>query len=398
MSWFEYEGLTPGGTAIAGRVEAVSREQAIDELAGMQIDVRELQGVKALPRRVAGLTDGDLIFFNEQLASLADAGIALDEGLGQLARDVTSPKLRRWVEGLVSDLRRGVPVDKAIASREKGLPILYSRVIRAGIDSGQLAATLLNLNHHLRLIGNTRRILWEIMTYPLIVAVLALTVVSMFFMLVVTQFDDIFDDFGIQLPDLTRLLIGIAHEYPTILMVSILSLAAVIVAWNMLRFGLWGRKLRESIILLTPIIGQVHRTSLIARFMRSVSTSLATGIQLPQAMRLGADATGSTLLIKDAEYLAGEVESGHSIFSANQTARIIPPLFGYCIQVSVGREELPSAIAKLAHSYENRAVHTQAMLRVVLAPAMIIVLGLFMAFGVVGMFLPLVSLINAVSG
>ncbi|UCD28231.1 MAG: type II secretion system F family protein, partial [Planctomycetota bacterium] len=199
MPWFEYEGLTPGGTAIAGRVEASDRQRAEEELAEMQVEVRELQQAAAPPERAAGLTEDDLIFFNEQMASLADAGIALDEGLAQLARDITSPRLRRWLEGLVTDLRSGVSIDQAIAARERGLPILYSRVIRAGIDSGQLAATLLNLNHHLRMVGKTRRILWEVMTYPLIIGILALTIVSGFMMLVVARFEEIFYDFDTQL-------------------------------------------------------------------------------------------------------------------------------------------------------------------------------------------------------
>ncbi|UCD27540.1 MAG: type II secretion system F family protein, partial [Planctomycetota bacterium] len=246
--------------------------------------------------------------------------------------------------------------------------------------------------------GNTRRILWEVMTYPLIIGILALTIVSGFMMLVVAQFEEIFYDWGTQLPYLTVLLINISHHYPLILLIAVSILAAVIITWYLLKFSILGRRIRESIVLMIPVIGRVHRTSLIARFLRSVSTSVATGIQLPQAMRLGADATGSTLLINDAEYLASEVEQGQSIFVANQSARIVPPLFGYCVQVAVGREELPSTIGKLARSYENRAIHTQAMLRVILAPVLIIILGGFMFFGIGGMFLPLVSLVNAVSG
>ena len=73
MPWFEYEGLTPGGTAIAGRVEATDREQAADDLADLRIDVRELSDAAAPPKRKAPLDETDLIFFNQQLASLAEA-------------------------------------------------------------------------------------------------------------------------------------------------------------------------------------------------------------------------------------------------------------------------------------------------------------------------------------
>ncbi|MHC4442203.1 MAG: type II secretion system F family protein [Planctomycetota bacterium] len=398
MPWYEYEGLTPGGTAIVGRLEAVDRQQAVDDLAGMQVDVRELAEAKAPSEKSAGLTEDDLIFFNEQVASLAQAGIALDEGLVQLARDISSRSLRQWVQALVDDLRRGIPIDQAIAARERGLPILYSRVIRAGIDSGQLAATLLNLNHHLRLIGTTRRILWELTTYPLIVAVLALTIISGVFLFVVPHFGDIIQDFDTELPYLTVLVIGIAQDYPMIMLVGAVTLAAIITIWNLLKFGWRGRRIREKIVFMIPVIGRVHLMSLIARFLRSVATSVTSGITLPQALRLGAGATGSPSLIGDADYLAKEVEQGQSIFVANQSARIIPPLFGYCVQVAVGREELPSAIGKLARSYENRAVHAQSMMQAILGPMLIIILGSIILFVIVGLFLPLVTLLNALTG
>ena len=100
----------------------------------------------------------------------------------------------------------------------------------------------------------------------------------------------------------------------------------------------------------------------------------------------------------DAERLAEKVEQGESVFVANRSARVIPQLFGFCVEVAIGRDALPSAIAKLSRSYENRAVHMQSMLQVLLFPVLIIVLGLFLLFGITSMFLPLVNLINSVSG
>ena len=113
MPWFEYEGSTQGGTAISGRIEASSAEQARTDLFGMGIDLRALTKAEAPPPHGTTLSEDDLIFFNEQLASLAQAGIALDEGLSQLARDLHSPRLKAWIDGLVEDLRRGMPIEQA---------------------------------------------------------------------------------------------------------------------------------------------------------------------------------------------------------------------------------------------------------------------------------------------
>jgi len=397
MPWFEYEGLTPGGTAIAGRVEARDREAATDSLYQMQIEVRELTSAPPPPSRPAGIGEQDLVFFNEQLASLADAGMALDEGLAQLARDVESPRLRRWIDRLVEDLKRGVPLDKAIEANERGLPVLYSRVIRAGIQSGHLSGTLLNLNQHLKLRGKTRQLLWETLSYPVVVAVAAVLLMTGIFTLVIPQFRTIFEDFGTELPLMTMLLLRMAMGWPTILVIGGVVIGLCLLVWHVLRYSKFGHGIRERVTLALPVIGRVYRASLIARFLRSVSTAVATGIPLPEAVRLGAGATGSVLLSRDAEYLAGEVEAGQSVFVANQSARLIPALFGFAVQVASSREALPQAIAQLAGSYENRAAHSHNLLRSFLFPLTVVVLGGLIGFVVIGMFLPLVTLINSVS-
>jgi len=398
MPWYEYEGLTPGGTAIVGRIEAFDSDRASEELSRIQVDVREIrQADKVAPQR-SPLSDDDLIFFNEQLASLAQAGIALDEGLAQLARDLDSSRLRRWIEEVVEDLRRGVPIDQAIEKREAGLPLFYSRVIQAGVQSGELPATLLNLNQHLRLAGNTRRMLWEVVSYPLIVIVLAISISSFFYGFMVPRMREIFADFGTELPGITLLVLTVGDYYWMILAGLIAIPLGVALLWQMLRLSPEGLALREQVMLGLPVVGRVYRASLVARFFRAVATSVASGIPLPQAMRMGSAATGSRLLMSDAEQLAGEVEQGRSIFVANQSTRLIPPLFGFCVQVAVGREALPLAIGQLARSYEDRAVHTQSLIRIILFPALVAMVGVFLAIGVLAMFMPLVSLINAVSG
>ena len=397
MPWFEYEGVTPGGTAIAGRLEAADHEQAGRDLALMQIQCNELHKA-AKPPAPSRLTADDLIFFNDQLASLAQAGIALDEGLAQLARDLESSTLKRWIGGLVEDLRRGIPLEQAIAARQQGLPILYSRVIRAGVESGDLPATLLNLNQHLRLAGEARQVFWELASYPLLVAALAITIVSVFFILLVPQFADIFRDFGSQLPVLTVLLINIAENYPSILIVAGVVLVLIVLLWRSLRFSSGGRVVRERILLRLPLVGNLTRCSLIARFMRMISNAVGTGLPLPEALRLSAGATGSDLLMRDADRVAAEVERGESVFVATQSARLIPPLFGFAVQVATGREALPAAVAQMARAYDNRATHALAMIRVVLFPVLIVCLGIVLFFCIVGMFLPLVTLINCVSG
>jgi type II secretory pathway component PulF len=398
MPWFEYECMTRAGTAVSGKLEARDHAHAMASLAQMNLDVREVRPADKPPPPAIRISNDDLIFFNEQLASMADAGIALDQGLAQMARDLESLPLRRWVEALVADLRAGATVEQALSRHEEHLPILYSQVIKAGIRSGDLSSTLFQLNQHLRLAKNTRRILWESVSYPLMVLAIGIAVMSFFFVWVVPPLKEIFKDFDTRLPALTVMLLTIGDYYPTILAIIGGLLLALILGWQLLRFTPAGRDFKDSFILSLPVLRSVYSASLLARFMRSVASAITSNVPLPEALRLGAAATGCKSIMHDAKLLANVAEQGGSIFEASQSTRMIPPLFGYCVQSARARDALPQSLNSLAAAYEDRAVHSQSMIRVVLFPMMIIFVGLAMGAGAIAAFLPLVSLINSMTG
>ncbi|MBN1492059.1 MAG: type II secretion system F family protein [Phycisphaerae bacterium] len=398
MAWFEYDGQCPNGTAISGRIEAANHSAADEMLrTTMRLTVSDVRQARS-PAPRSRISDEDFMFFNEQLASLASAGMALDAGLEQLARDVSSPRLRGLIQDIAGEVRRGEPLEQAVARHEARMPVLYSRVIRAGVASGQLSATLLSLNQHLRLMGETRRLLWETLSYPAIVLLLAMGVISFFFIAIVPMFQEIFADFGVRLPVVTLLLIDAGKIYPFLLTSFAITVVLLILVWQALRFTLRGRLLREWVVSHVPIVGRVYRASLISRFVRSVATCVRSGITLPEALRLAGGVTGSPGLARDAEYVAAAAEAGNSILDATQVCAWIPGIFGYTVQVALGREALPAALAQLSTTYEARATHTQAMLRAALLPTLVVILGGTLFFGIAAMFLPLVSLVNSVSG
>jgi len=397
MPWFDYRAQTPGGNVITGRLEAESCDAAATALLGMRLEVRELHGV-AEARAAAELSADDLSFFNEQLASMANAGIALDEGLAQLARDVESPHMRRWIDALVADLRAGKTLEQAVAAQESRLPLLYSRVVRAGVRAGNLSATLLNLNDHLRLVGRTRRIIWHALGYPMIVALLATIVVGAFLTFVVPRFAEILHDFDCTLPVLTRMVIGLGELFPKILLTLAILAIVVLATWRVLRATPRGRACREGLVSALPIIGGMHRNSLVARFTRGVSMAVGNSMPLPEALRLGAGVTGSEMLCADAEKIAAAVETGSPILEAAHDSRTIPRFFAYCVQSAAGRDALPTALANLASAYEQRAEHAQMTLRSILMPLIIVVLGAFLAMVILAIFLPLIALVSALTG
>ncbi|MCP4246002.1 MAG: type II secretion system F family protein [bacterium] len=397
MGHFAYQAQCPSGSAISGVLEADDHNSAFQQLEQMHLEVIELAESKP-PRPTRSIGGEDFIFFNEQLASLASAGICLDEGLRQLARDVESPRLRGVIEAIAGDVQRGVPLDQAVANHEGRLPVFYSRVVRAGVQSGQLPATLLNLSQHLRLLTETKRIIVEALAYPATVFVFAVGIVALVMVLVVPMFVEIFVDFDAALPGATLLLIAVSRAFPTLAAVAGLILVGALAFWFTSRAWPGGRRLRERIAISVPVVGSVVRASLISRFARSLALTVSSGVPLPESLRLAGGATGSAMLDHEADLLASRVEQGLPPTTDDGRMKLIPQMFGFVVQIAIARNSLPEAIFQLARAYDLRAAHSQSMLRGYLVPLAIVFVGAVIGFCIVSLFLPLVSLINSVSG
>lgn len=394
MAQFEYTAQSKSGMAISGVVAAKDGGTAMEELGAMGLQNIELRTV-AQPTSHRPLGADDFIFFNEQLASMTGAGLCLDAGLRQLGRDIRSRRLRGVLESVAGDLERGGSLPEALERHAAQLPAFYGRVVQAGVQSGRLSATLLNLSQHVRLVTQTRRMLAEALAYPGIVLVLALGVMLAVLWMIVPSFVSVFEDFGTPIPSVTAFLFALADALPFLLTVigaAALGVAAIV---GLLRFSATGRLLQERLVLGLPMLGLVIRYSLRARFLRAVAFIVESGIPLPEGLRLSADATGSGILSEEVNHIAREIERGTGIAEACRTAKLVPPMFGYAATEG-GAENLRYTLRQLAESYESRAIQGQAMLRGWVAPIAIILVGAFIALIIAGLFMPLISLVQTV--
>ncbi|MCK5173499.1 MAG: type II secretion system F family protein, partial [Planctomycetes bacterium] len=144
MATFEYNALTSGGRLMRGTIEAASHEQAGELLTDMQLTVNEITKAVEKPAKTA-VGRNEFLMFNQQLASITKAGIPLEKGLRELAKEAGSRSMRKLITDIVSDLEQGLPIDTAIEKRQKYFPALYGRILKAGVETGRLSEMLTSL-------------------------------------------------------------------------------------------------------------------------------------------------------------------------------------------------------------------------------------------------------------
>ncbi len=193
MAMFQYQALTQEGRLMTGQLEASSSDEAQTQLEQMSLTVDSLEKVKkSLSKTAVGRNE--FLLFNQQLASITKAGIPLEQGLREVSRDIASPKMRRLIEEVAHDLESGMGIDQAFSKRETQFPMLYSRILKAGVETGRLSEMLTSLNRHIDLGNQTRRIIVEAMTYPGIILLFAAIILTGVFQFIIPQFEVVLED------------------------------------------------------------------------------------------------------------------------------------------------------------------------------------------------------------
>jgi len=395
MVTFEYQAITVAGRMMKGTLEAASHGEANEMLAGMGLKVNSIEKTQR-QRPSSRIGRNEFLLFNQQLASIAKANIPMERGLRELAADIESSSMRKLVTELAADLESGTSIEDAFNSRREIFPPLYGHILRAGIQTGRLGEMLTSLNHHIEASNTTRRIVFEAISYPLVVLGLAAVLSLVVFRLVVVQFRSIFEDMGASLPYATRICLYIAEHIIEFWCGVGIIIGVFCLAWVLLGRFRTGRLIREAIILKTPVLGRVYHRGLLGRLADSTALLVGAGCDMPSCLRLSAAATGSETMVSQGEILAHHLEQGENIIEAGTYCTKIPPLFMYSVQLGTQRNELQDNLYSMAEMYAQQVRTNQSRLQAFLMPFMLIIVGICIAFIILTMFLPMVGMLDGV--
>ena len=395
-SAFAYEAQTQSGQSLTGTIEAASAAAALQQLTGLGLRVLTVAAAEpasAKMRRTLGTED--FLLFNQQLAHLTAAGLPVEYGLRLIAADVQRGKMAAAANDVAADLERGLPLGEAFALHAHRFPALYSRIVEAGVQAGNLPGLLFNLGRHLELVARLRKNLWRILAYPCVVFTALLGVVLIMSVYVLPQFREIFKDFRTTLPMLTELLLMLGQYMPAIILGMFILLLLVLATWVVLVVSRKTALFVDWFILPMPLIGRVIRLSLLARWCDALKLGVESGIDLPKAFGLAGDAVGSPRLAAEGSELAAAMSQGQSLLDPRRM-RLIPPAVPAAIELGSRTGDLPSTLGTLALMYEQQAEHRLRFLPTILTPIFLIILSVTVGITVLAMFLPLVKLIQSV--
>jgi type II secretory pathway component PulF len=395
MAIFEYNALTGTDRLMRGTIEAASPQEATELLKEMKLVVNSIEKASREGPKTA-ISRDEFLLFNQQLASITKAGVPLERGLRELSADIGSKKMRKLVIDIADELERGESIEKAFEKRQKYFPPLYGRILKAGVETGRLSQMLTNLNRHIEMSNQTRKIIFEALAYPAVVLAMAAAILSLLYIIVIPKFSRIiFEMTGGDLPMLTQFVFSMARNIIPFWMGVGAIIGGLIILNILLSSTSAGRRFKESLLLSIPIIGRLHHSSIIAKMAESMAIMIAAGADMPNCLRLSAEASGSEKLIYEGDMLANQIEQGTNIFQAGQFCGTIPKLFLYSVQLGSQRNELEDNLHSLSQMYVEQVRCSQARLQATLLPFMLIIVGGTVGVTVLSIFLPMVKIVTS---
>jgi type IV pilus assembly protein PilC len=383
------------GQSLSGTLDAVDARAAGEQLS--RLGLRVLEVASATPRAARPLSAEDFHSFNLQLAQLTAAGLPLESGLRLIARDMRSGALSRAVNEVATDLESGVPLSEAFDRRRGRFPMLYGRLLDAGVRMGNLPAMLLSLGEHLQLVQRLRASLWSVLSYPAVVLVALAVVLLMLSFFVQPQLVELWAGFAVELPLAARASLALLGWIPWLIVAGLLVVLIFSAVWLFYRGRGQGQAFIDYAIVPLPFVGRVVHRSLLSRWCHAVALGIEAGQDLPTAISLAAQAAGSPRIERDAGRLIAILSAGGAIDAVGKL-ETLPATVPATMQLGSATGNLAGRMRSLSDMYQRQAQYGTQALPAILTPMLLIVIGALIGISVLGLFLPLVALFNALMG
>ena len=392
---FDFSARPPaGGPLLRSSLDAEDADAAAAAVAAMGLTPEAVTPAGSLSPAPPG--GADFFCFNQQLAHLTRAGLPVEPGLRLLARDAGRGRLGRGIAAVADDLDAGLPLAEAIDRHRSAFPPLYATLVDAGVRTGRLPDVLLNLGRHLQHSRRLSAAVWQAGAYPLVVLFVLLLVTGFLAGVVIPGFEGIYEDFGTEMPALTLLTLGAADWLP-----------AAVIACGVLVFGLvglgllarWtghGPLLRDLVLRRLPLLGPAITQGLLARWCDLVAVGVRAGLDLPAALDLAGDATGSRPLAADGRALGDALNEGLPVDAATGL-RLLPRPVTLAMAHGAVHATLPEAMDDLATLYGGQAEMRLLTLHTALGPLFFGLLAVLIGVVAVALFLPLVRLMSSLT-
>ena len=393
---FLWQGVDRKGTRIKGESQATNEVLLKADLRRQGISpIRVRKKPKALFGGGMGkrIIPKDIALLARQLSTMMNAGVPLVQSFEIIGRGHEKPRMQELVLDIKNDVESGTALANALEKHPKYFDELFCNLVNAGEQSGALETLLAKIADYKEKTEELKNKVKKAMFYPIAVLVVAFIVSIILLIFVVPQFQDLFENFGADLPAFTQMVINLSEVAQKWWPAMLLGVGAAVFAFGQAKKKSAAvRRAVDIIALKAPIVGNIVEKSAIARFSRTLATMFAAGVPLVEAMDSVAGATGNILFSEATLRMKDEVSTGTQLQQSMRSTNIFPNMVVQMVAIGEESGSLDEMLSKVADYYEAEVDDLVDGLSSLLEPLIMAVLGVMVGGLVIAMYLPIFKL------
>lgn len=393
MSKFKYRAMNSEGNKIEGIYEGQSQNDVLSMISSngyyplMIEEIRENGNIQfKINKKVK---TKHIAIFCRQFYTMLNAGLPLTNCLNVLANQVEHPRLREAVGEIEEEVKKGNSLSSSMKKYRDVFPDLLVNLVEAGEVSGNLDTILLRMANHYEKENKVNNKVKGAMIYPIVLSVVAISVLIFILTYVMPTFMNLFNQTGTKLPWNTRLLMWLSNALSNhFILCAVVVLAAVLGIKYYCKTDN-GTLFMSKLKLNLPIIRKLNQKIIVSRFTRTLSTLLASGITLVQALQIVSTVVGNKIAENSLLNIKEKVVRGEGLYSSIKAESIFPEMLSSMVKIGEETGSLDDILNKTADFYDEEVETTIQSTVALLEPILIVVMGLVIGFIILSIMLPM---------
>ncbi len=403
MASFAYVAINADGLESSGQINApdpgAAREALrVRGLLALKLD-EQASSTEGLRGVVTKVKPKSLQIFSRQFATMIEAGLNVVTALVILEEQTEDKKFATVIGEVRADVEGGLLLSEALARHPKVFSRLYISMVEAGEAAGILDIVLDRVAMQIEKETQIKRRVKGAMMYPLMVMAFATLVLIGMLMFLVPIFVDIFAQLGGDLPMLTQIVVKASDALKSYWFIIFPAFGGIIFAFFRLKKTHRGRRVWDRLRMKAPVgIGKVVLKVGMARFSRTLSTLIGSGVDIIRALEITGTTSGNSIIEDSVVIVRERVHQGVPIAVPLQELEIFPPMVSQMVRVGEETGELEKMLGKIADFYEDEVDSAIATLTSIIEPLMMILVGIMVGIIIIAMYLPMFKLLTLIGG
>ena len=415
MPTFKYEAMDTAGAEVKDQIDATNEEEAQQKIRQLGYFVTRLTEIAQKKKKdkkkgtgkdrkkrkvftMGGCNNKQLVQFTRQFSTLQDAGLPVLRSLKILEGQMKPGVLKNALIDVVDDVESGSTLSEAFGKHPKCFDRLYVNMVKAGEAGGALEIILKRLAEFKEKAQSLARRIKGAMIYPIVVIGVAVLILSFIMIFIIPKFEKIFADFQMKLPWLTEALIDTSRWFVKYWYIIPLIPLAIWLTFKLIRLNKTGAYILDRIKLMLPVSGGIVEKTVVARTTRTLGTLISSGVPILEALSIVRETAMNVVFERMYQRVYESIREGETIAQPLKESRLVDDMVVNMVDVGEETGDLDSMLNKIADVYDEEVDVLVEALISLLEPIMIVILGLIVGTIVIALFMPLLQLLEGLSG